>query len=105
MPAFPFVMFGVVGVLAAAGDIRMIRSVTLDGAARLGRHLWRMCFALFIAAMSFFLGQAKVIPEAIRIPGLLAVPVLAVLVMMFYWMWKVRRPARKIVIANAAVSA
>ncbi len=102
MPAFPFVMFGGVGLLAAAGDIRMMRSGTLDGAARLGRHLWRMCFALFIAALSFFLGQAKVIPEAIRVPGLLAPPVLAVLVTMFYWMWRVRRrPARKIVIANA----
>ena len=52
-----------------------------------------MSFALFIAALSFFIGQAKVIPEPIRIPGLLAVPVLAVLFTMFYWMWRVRRPA------------
>ena len=48
-------------------------------------------FALFIAAMSFFLGQAKVIPKPIRIPGLLALPVLAVLVTMLYWLWRVRR--------------
>lgn len=91
IPAFPFLMFGVVGLLASAGDLRMMRSGALQGARRLARHLWRMSFALFIAAMSFFIGQAKVIPKAIRIPGLLALPVLAVLVTMIYWMWRVRR--------------
>ena len=90
VPAFPYVMFGVVALLAAAGDVRMMRSGPMQGAARLARHLWRMCFALFIAAMSFFIGQAKVIPEPIRIMPLLALPVLAVLVTMFYWMWRVR---------------
>lgn len=91
MPAFPFLMFGVVGLLASVGDLRMIRSGPLQGASRLARHLWRMSFALFIAALSFFLGQAKVIPKPIRIPGLLALPVLAVLATMLYWLWRVRR--------------
>ena len=68
----------------------MMRSGPLEGARRIARHLWRMSFALFIAALSFFIGQAKVLPEAIRIPGLLALPVLAVLVTMFYWLWRVR---------------
>jgi hypothetical protein len=90
LPAFPFFMFGVVGVLASALDFRMIRSGGLAGAPRLARHLWRMCFALFIAALSFFLGQAQVIPKPIRIPALLALPVLAVLVTMLYWLWRVR---------------
>jgi cobalamin synthase len=54
------------------------------------RHLWRMCFALFVAALSFFIGQAKVIPKPIRIYPLLALPVPAVLVTMFYWLWRVR---------------
>ena len=91
MPAFPFIMFGVVGLLATIGDLRMMRSGPLQGARRLARHLWRMCFALFIAAMSFFIGQAKVIPEPFRNRGLLALPVLAVLLTMFYWLWRVRR--------------
>ena len=55
VPAFPFFMFGIVGLLASIGDVRMIRSGGLRGAPRLARHLWRMCFALFIAAASFFL--------------------------------------------------
>lgn len=90
IPAFPFFLFGVVGLLASAGDLRMIRSGALRGVPRIARHLWRMSFALFIAAMSFFLGQAKVIPKPIRIPGLLALPVLAVLVTLPYWLWRVR---------------
>ena len=107
MPAFPFLMFGVVGVLAGAGDLRVIRSGALRGASRLARHLWRMCFALFIAALSFFIGQAKVIPKPVRIPGLLALPVLAVLVAMIYWLWRVRirRSFRGIARVGAAEAA
>ena len=90
IPAFPFFLFGMVGMLGGVGDLRVIRSAPLTGAPRLARHLWRMSFALFIAAMSFFFGQAKVIPEPIRIYPLLAVPVLAVLVTMLYWLWRIR---------------
>ena len=90
MPAFPFVMFAVVGLLASAGDLRVMRTGALRGAPRLARHLWRMCFALFIAALSFFIGQSKVFPAPIRILPLLALPVLVVLVTMFYWLWRVR---------------
>ena len=90
VPFFPFVMFGVIALLAAVGDFRVLRSGALQGAARLSRHLWRMTYALFIAAMSFFFGQAKVIPKPIRIMPLLAVPVVAVLVTLLYWLWRVR---------------
>jgi hypothetical protein len=90
MPAFPFFLFGVVGTLAGLLDVRMIRAGGLRGTPRLVRHLWRMCFALFIAAMSFFIGQAKVFPKPVRILPLLAVPVLLVLGTMIYWLWRVR---------------
>lgn len=92
--AFPFFMFGVVGMLGTIGDIRVIRTGAPRGAPRLARHLWRMSFALFIAALSFFIGQAKVIPEQYRNRGLLALPVLAVLVTMLYWLWRVRARRR-----------
>ena len=90
IPAFPLFLFAFVGLVGATGDFRVLRSGALRGTERLTRHLWRMTFALFIAAMSFFFGQAKVIPKPIRIPGLLAIPVLAVLVTMLYWLWRVR---------------
>lgn len=87
---FPFVMFGGVAAIAAVGDVRLLRNGPPQGSQRIARHLWRMCFALFVAAMSFFIGQARVIPEPIRIMPLLAMPVLAVLLTMFYWLWRVR---------------
>jgi uncharacterized membrane protein len=94
MPAFPFVLFGGVALIGFIGDVRVMRSGALRGVPRLARHLWRMSFALFIAALSFFIGQAKVIPEPIRIRPLLAAPVLVVLVTMFYWLWRIRRRRR-----------
>lgn len=90
IPVFPFFMFALVALLGCGGDLRVMRSGPLRGAQRIARHLWRMSFALIIAALSFFIGQSKVFPEPIRILPLLAVPVLAVLVTMFYWLWRVR---------------
>ncbi|HSJ08505.1 MAG TPA: hypothetical protein VK928_01295 [Longimicrobiales bacterium] len=90
IPAFPFVLFGVVGTLAGVLDLRMLRAGGVRGPARLTRHLWRMSFALFIAAMSFFLGQADEFPAWLRIPALLAVPVVTVPGVMLYWLWRVR---------------
>ncbi len=88
--AFPLVMFGVVALFAGEGDRRMIRAGGLKGAARLRRHLWRMCTALFIAAGSFFLGPVRRIPEPLRIPALRLIPFVA-LATMAYWLWRLRR--------------
>lgn len=95
MPAAPFLLFGAVALLASALDLRMIRAGGLRGAARLARHLWRMSFALAIAALSFFIGQADVFPEVLRIPPLLALPVVAVLLTMLAWLWRLRTPIRR----------
>jgi hypothetical protein len=104
--AFPFFLFGIVGLMAVAGDVSLIRKGglrSLRGAPRLGRHLWRMCFALFIATMSFFIGQQRRIPEPLRIQPLLMLPVLAVLVTMLYWVWRVRVRRRLTGIADIGV--
>jgi hypothetical protein len=102
MPAFPFFMFGVVGMLAGIGDLRVMRSGPLKGAHRLARHLWRMCFALFLAALSFSVQFIKMLPAQYRFPALIALPMLAVLVAMFYWLWRVRirRSLRGVVIGS-----
>jgi hypothetical protein len=90
IPPFPYFLFGVTGILAGLGDVRVLGSGTFPtGSKRLSRHLWRMSFALLIAAMSFFFGQADELPRAMRIPALLAAPVLLVLVAMLYWVWRV----------------
>jgi hypothetical protein len=90
-PAAVFLVFGVIALLAGASDLRMMRSGPLRGARRLARHLWRMCFALFLAAGSFFLGQADVIPKPLRILPLLTAVSLLPLAAMLYWLWRVRR--------------
>jgi uncharacterized membrane protein len=88
-PAGMMFFLGSVALLAALGDIRMMLAGGLEGAHRIARHLWRMCFSLFIASGSFFLGHAKVIPKPIRIFPLLAIPALLPLVLLLYWLARV----------------
>jgi hypothetical protein len=56
VPVGMILFMGSVCLLAAAGDVRMLVRGGVFGAKRIARHLWRMCFGLFIAAGSFFLG-------------------------------------------------
>lgn len=88
-PAALYLVFGGVAAMGALGDLSMLRSGPLNGHRRIGRHLWRMCFALFIATASFFLGQAQVFPESIRYFALLSVPMIVVLAIMVYWLLRV----------------
>jgi len=50
---------GSVMLLAGAGDVRMLLRGGILGSARIARHLWRMCFGLFIASGSFFMGPSN----------------------------------------------
>jgi hypothetical protein len=89
----PFGMYfflGTIALLAGTGDLRMIRAGGVRGAQRIARHLWRMCFGLFIASGSFFLGQMRFFPKPLRIPALLMVPAVLPLVALLYWLWRVR---------------
>jgi uncharacterized membrane protein len=88
--AVPPLIGGSLVLLAAIGDLRAIRAGGLQGAPRLTRHLWRMCFALFIATGSFFIGQMKFIPEPARIVPLLLVLGFAPLAFLVFRMWRVR---------------
>jgi hypothetical protein len=96
----PMFIFGAVGLLAVAGDVRMVRARGIQGTRRIARHLWRMCFAMWVAAASFFWGPPGRVPEVIRIPALLAVAVLLPVFVMLYWLWRlrVRRTLRGIVV-------
>ena len=79
----------------------MLRSGVLKGASRLSRHVWRMSVALLIAALSFTVQLPKYLPASLRIPALLALPMVAVLVTMVYWLWRLRsrRSSRPAVVA------
>jgi hypothetical protein len=96
-PPVMYVIFGLVAFLGAVGDLRLLPGGPLPGARRLARHLWRMCFALFVAAGSFFLGPPRRLPAPIRGAGWLPLPVLLVIAVMFYWLARVKvlnRPPR-----------
>lgn len=79
--------------LAFVGDLRIIRFGAPRGAAKLRRHLWRMCFGLFIAAGSFFSIRervAKILPEPFLSAPMRALPILLIFLVMFYWLWRLR---------------
>lgn len=59
IPAGMHFFMGTVYLLAATGDVRMLMHGGVLGAKRIARHLWRMCFGLFIAAGSFFMGPSN----------------------------------------------
>jgi uncharacterized membrane protein len=92
----PFVMhffIAAVLTLAATGDVRIMRSGAPRGGPRLARHLWRMCFALFIAAGSFFSVRErveKVLPDAFASAPMRALPMLLLFGAMFFFWRRVR---------------
>jgi len=86
----PMFVFGSVSLLAALGDLRMLLARSVSRSHRIARHLWRMCFALLMAAVSFFVGQAQVLPELVRNSPVPTLIPLAVVILMFYWVLRVR---------------
>ena len=89
-PPQAFYVFAIVGAIAAAGDLKMILRGGLSGSARIARHLWRMSVALTIASGSFFLGQQRIMPVSMQGSPWLFVPVFAPLLLMVFWLIRVR---------------
>ena len=105
-PGVPVGMLFFVGsvvLLAAAGDVRMLLRGGVFGRQRIVRHLWRMCFGLFIATGSFFIGQPRVFPAFIRKTNLLLVLGILPLILMIFWLIRVsfaNRRARILDVGN-----
>lgn len=89
-PPQAFYVFIIMGTFAAVGDLKLVLKGRMSGTPRLTRHLWRMCAALLIAAGSFFLGQQRVMPVWMRGSPLLFVPAFAPLVLMAFWLIRIR---------------
>src|SRR5271156_3208861 len=94
---------GSVMLLAAAGDVRMLVGGGVVGAKRIARHLWRMCFGLFIAAGSFFLGPSnrplrllsaaglgRHLSPALFSTGVYLILTVLPLILLVYWLVRVR---------------
>lgn len=85
-------VFVIAGLCLLAGllDLNAVLRKTLTPAQRISRHLWRMCFAFFIATGSFFLGQQDVMPAAVRGSPVLFVLAFAPLAVMIFWLVRIR---------------
>jgi hypothetical protein len=89
-PPGPYFFMGSVAVLATVGDIRMLVRGGISGTQRVARHLWRMCFAWFIASASIFLARQHVFPAFMRKTGMLYFLSFLPLAMMIFWLIRVR---------------
>ncbi len=89
-PPQAFYIFAFVSFVAAAGDLKLVLRRGISGAQRIARHVWRMCFGLFVSSGSLFLGQQQVFPEWLRDTPVLYVAALAPLPFLVFWMFRVR---------------
>ncbi len=89
-PPWPYFFMGSVALLAATGDVRMLVRRGISGTQRIARHLWRMCFALFVAASSIFLARQQIFPAFMRKTGTLFFLSFLPLVLMIFWLIRVR---------------
>jgi uncharacterized membrane protein len=93
-PPQAFYVFVTVSTIAALADFKVILKRGITGAQRIARHVWRMCFGLFVASGSLFLGQAQVFPDWMRQLHVLPYLALAPLPFMLFWMFYVRLSKR-----------
>jgi uncharacterized membrane protein len=99
---FGYFVFMTIALLCAAGDIRMLIRGGVAGVQRIVRHIWRMGFALFVAAGSLFLGtagdpvlrktglRATIFTKEIRATHLPQVPVMIIVLLTIFWLIRVR---------------
>ena len=88
-PAGSYFFFGSVALFAAALDVRMLVPGGIAGAHGIARHLWRMCFALWIAATSLFLGQPQLFSDSVRKSNILFAPSVIIAVLLIFWLIRV----------------
>jgi hypothetical protein len=91
----PYIFLGSIAALGAIGDVRVLVRGGIEGSRRLARHLWRMCFALFIASMSVFVARAHIFPAFMQKTGMLTALTIAPLVVMVFWLVRVRVAGRR----------
>jgi hypothetical protein len=103
VPGGMHLFLGTIALLAAFGDVRMLLRGGVFGTRRISRHLWRMCFGLFIASGSFFFGPSnrplrllssigigKYLPHSLfSMPVYIALTV-APLFLLIFWLLRVR---------------
>ena len=90
VPAGMHFFLSAIALSAAAGDVRMLLRGGTFGTQRIARHLWRMCFGLWIAAGSVFLARQQLFPAFLRNTGALYFLTALPLLMMIFWLVRIR---------------
>jgi uncharacterized membrane protein len=86
-------VFATIMATAAVGDLKIVVNRGLSGTPRIARHLWRMCFGLALALGSAFTnGFARMLPGAYHVPPAFFLPQLLMLVVLLYWLIRIRFP-------------
>jgi hypothetical protein len=80
-----YALTAIVAAFAGSDVRRAVRGVA-SALQSLRRHVWRMCFAMFIATLSLFFGQAQIFPDAVRATGVHLVPVYLVAGVTVFWL-------------------
>lgn len=93
-PPQAFFIFSLVSTIAMLGDLKLVLRRGITGAQRIARHVWRMCFGLFVASGSLFLGQMQIFPEWLQDTPILYTTALAPLPFLIFWMLRVRLSKR-----------
>jgi hypothetical protein len=89
-PIGPYLFLGSVTLAACVGDIRLLVRGGISGTSRIARHLWRMCFAFFIAAASIFLARRQLFPALLQKTGILLLLSFLPLLLMIFWLVRIR---------------
>jgi hypothetical protein len=89
LPATGFYFLAGLAAYFGALDFSVIKRGGLAGKQRNARHLWRMCCSMFIVVTIFFLGNSIILPAVLRTPFFLGAPIIAVLVLMVFWLCRV----------------
>lgn len=89
VPAAMNFFLGSVVLVAAAGDVRMLVR-GLSATQRIARHLWRMCFALFIASGSIFIARPHLFPKFLQETNILLLLGVLPLMLLIFWIIRIR---------------
>jgi hypothetical protein len=102
VPAGMYFFLATIAALAMVGDARVLLRGGIFGTRRIARHLWRMCFALFIASGSVFTARAHLFPAFMRKSGMLVGLTIAPLAILIFWLIRLRLRDRRQKIATPA---
>jgi hypothetical protein len=86
-------MYGFTAVIAIAviSDAKVLLAGGIAGAPRIARHLWRMCLGLTLAAGSAFTnGLPRLLPGPMHVTAIYFVPQFIPLILLVFWMIRVR---------------